>query len=107
MIVPDEPKRSSVIEFLAGLFSGIGIILLTWLFAILAAAPLEKVLPFRGRSETHMVAIVWALLAFGLDFLVFRYRTPRHRQASFSAGLVASTGLFLLLVSACWNFSMG
>jgi hypothetical protein len=106
MIVPDELKRSSVIEFLAGLFSGIGIILLTWLFVILAAAPLEKVLPFRIRNEMHRVAIVWALLAFGLGFLAFRYRTPRHRQASFSAGLVTATALFLLLVSVCWNFPL-
>jgi uncharacterized membrane protein len=105
VIESEEPKRSAVLEFLSGLFSGIGIILLTLLFAILAAAPLEKIL-VRGRGETHMVAIVWALLAFGLGLLAFRYRTARHRQASFSAGLVTAAALFFLLESACWNFSL-
>lgn len=75
--------------------------------SFMTAAALEKVLPFRGRGETHMVATVWVLLAFGLGFLIFRYRTARHRQASFSAGLVTAVALFLLLFSACWNFSMG
>jgi len=90
--VLEQRERPAVLEFLSGLFSGIGIILLTLLIAILATSTLEKVLPYRDRTDAHMVAFVWAVLALGLGLLV-------------SAGLVTAAALFLLLDSACWNFS--
>ncbi len=103
----ERRQTPAVLEFLSGLFSGIGIILLTLLIAILATGFVEKVLPYRRRNEMHMVAVVWALLAFGLGLLVFRLRPPPHRRSSFSAGLVTAAALFLLLDSACWSITFG
>ncbi len=103
----EQRERPAVLEFLSGLFSGIGIILVTLFFAILATGFVEKVLPYGGGNETHIVAVVWAVLAFGVGLLVFRYRPPQHRQPSLSAGLVTAAALFLLLDSACWSFTFG
>src|SRR5260370_32014877 len=67
----------------------------------------RKFCPYGGGNETHIVAVVWAVLAFGVGLLVFRYRPPQHRQPSFSAGVVTAAALFLLLDSACWSFTVG
>ncbi len=102
----EQRERPAVLEFLSGLFSGIGIILLTLFFALLASTPLERLLPYRG-DERHFVAVLWAFLAFGIGFLIFLRRAPVHRRSSFAAGFVTAAALFLLLDAACWNFTFG
>jgi len=102
----EQRQRPAVLEFLSGLFAGIGIILLTFLLTILAADSLVKIRPLRAGGN-HATAALWAVLAFGLGFLVLRYRPPEHRRSSFNAGLVTAAALFLLLDAACWNFTFG
>jgi hypothetical protein len=102
----EQRARPAVVEFLSGLFSGIGIILLTLLLVILAAGTLERFWPFRD-NEAHFIAVLWTVLAFGMGVFIFRRRAPEHRGSSFTAGLVTAAALFLLLDSACWNFSFG
>ena len=98
-----QPKRPAILEFLSGLFAGIGVILLTLLLALFSMGLFEKLLPIRGSAEMHFVAVAWALLAFGLGVFVFRKRAPQHRQSSFTAGLVTAAALFLLLDAPCWG----
>jgi hypothetical protein len=103
--VLEQHQRPTVLEFLAGLFAGIGIILLTFLIMILASIVLAKIWPFRG-SENHFMAALWAVLALAMGVFAFRRRAPEHRRSSFTAGLITAAALFLLLESACWNFRL-
>jgi hypothetical protein len=102
----EQRQRPAVLEFLAGLFAGLGIILLTLLLMLVAMSMLERVWPFRG-SESHFTAALWAVLAFGMGVFIYCRRAPEHRRSSFTAGLVTSAALFLLLDAACWNFRLG
>ena len=102
----EQRQRSTLLEFLSGLFAGIGIILLTLLLMILALNFLGQNSPFRVGGN-HAFAALWAVLAFALGFFVFRRRPPEHRRSSFTAGLATAAALFLLLDSACWNFTFG
>lgn len=97
---PRERQRWALLEFLSGLFAGIGIILLTLLVAIVVTSS------YRGPAQTKMAALVWLLLVGGLSMLVYRHRGREHRRSSFTAGLVTAAALFLLLLSACWNSSL-
>lgn len=95
-----ERRRWALLEFLSGLFAGIGIILLTLLVAVVIGSGLP------GRAQTPVFVLVWLLLGGGLGVLVYRHRGREHRRSSFTAGLVTAAALFLLLLSACWNFSL-
>jgi hypothetical protein len=99
----EQRERPALLEFLSGLFAGIGIILLTLLLIILAGNALSRFSPFRG---SHGLAALWAVLAFAMGLFVFRRRAPEHRRSSFTAGLVTAAALFLLLDAACWNFTL-
>lgn len=103
----EQRERPAVLEFLSGLFSGIGVILVTLFFVILASGFVEEILPFGGRNEMHFVAVLWAVLAFGIGFLIFLRRGLVHRRSSFAAGFVTAAALFLLLDAACWDFTFG
>jgi high-affinity Fe2+/Pb2+ permease len=106
--VPEERKRPAALEFLSGLFFGIGLILLTWLAAVLTLSTFQNYLPHYGPSDgPHRIAVLWAVLAFGLGFLLFQFGVRHKRQSSFVAGLVTAGALFLLLDAACWSFTLG
>lgn len=97
-------ERPAVLEFLSGLLAGIGIIILTWLLTIFMAVLLES-LPHFSDIEIQFSAVLWVVLAFALGVFAFLKRDWAHRRSSFSAGLLTSVPLLLLLASACWSFS--
>jgi hypothetical protein len=101
----EQRERPAVLGFLAGFFTGIGVILLTFLLMFGAANTLDRFWRFRG-SGNHFAAALWAVLAFAIGLLVFRRRAPEHRRSSFTAGLVTAAAVFLLLDAACWNFAL-
>jgi hypothetical protein len=100
-------KRPAALEFLSGLFSGIGLILLTWLATVLTLSTFQNYLPHHPSDGPHRIAVLWAVLALGLGFLLFQYGVRHKRQSSFIAGLVTAGALFLLLDAACWSFTFG
>jgi hypothetical protein len=102
--VTEQRERPAVLEFLSGLFAGIGVILLTFVITWFTTAGLEKILRYRGR-EVHLMALIWAILALGSGYLIFLYGMRQNRATSFTAGLVTAAALFLLLDAACWNFT--
>jgi apolipoprotein N-acyltransferase len=101
----EQRQRPPALEFLAGLFAGLGIILLTFLIMVLASFILARIWTFRG-SGNHATAAIWAVLAFAMGLFLFRRRAPEHRRSSFTAGLVTAAALFLLLNAACWDFTL-
>ena len=106
--MPESPapiRRSPTLQFFAGLFSGVGIILATLVALLLSLGLFEKWILSRGLSEAHFLAVVWAVLALGWGLFVFRKASAQRRPSTFHAGLLVAAALFLLLDSACWGFS--